>query len=189
MTDGKTERDVDFVHYGPSTGGQNYRRRQVDETFEAKRLGPCSGEEIVEWAGDASLVWLGAVPGESLGTKRLRVLTGTGESVFVREGDWVIPEKGGRGFYPCSHADFVDRFEVDPSVPVVVERPEPGERMMKWFEYEHLPEALACVSMRFFELAKYLVDEVPPGPERTVALRKLLESKDAAVRAKLHPGG
>ena len=26
------------------------------------------------------------------------------------------------------------------------------------------------------------------GEERTVALRKLLEGKDAAVRAKLHPG-
>jgi len=27
------------------------------------------------------------------------------------------------------------------------------------------------------------------GPERTVMFRKLLEAKDAAVRAKLHPGG
>lgn len=31
--------------------------------------------------------------------------------------------------------------------------------------------------------------EIPGGPERTVALRKLLESKDAAVRATLNPGG
>lgn len=28
-----------------------------------------------------------------------------------------------------------------------------------------------------------------PRPERTEALRKLLEAKDAAVRAKVHPGG
>ena len=33
------------------------------------------------------------------------------------------------------------------------------------------------------------IAEGDPSPERTVALRKLLEAKDAAVRAKLHPGG
>ena len=34
-------------------------------------------------------------------------------------------------------------------------------------------------------LAHGLVRELPRNPERTVALRKLLESKDAAVRAAL----
>jgi hypothetical protein len=34
-------------------------------------------------------------------------------------------------------------------------------------------------------LAHRIVEELPRNPERTVALRKLLESKDAAVRAKL----
>lgn len=41
----------------------------------------------------------------------------------------------------------------------------------------------------FGELALALVETLEPGPERTVALRKLLEAKDAAVRAKLEPGG
>jgi len=62
------------------------------------------------------------------------------------------------------------------------------DRMMKWFAYEHLPEYLQVVSKPFAELAKNLVDTVAGGPERTVALRKLLEAKDAAVRAALHPG-
>lgn len=63
------------------------------------------------------------------------------------------------------------------------------ERMMKWFSYEHLPAHLQSVSRRFHELADYIVADIEPGPERTVALRKLLEAKDAAVRAVVHPGG
>ncbi len=63
------------------------------------------------------------------------------------------------------------------------------ERMLKWFEYEHLPAALQEVSKPFGQLANTLCETVEGGPERTVALRKLLEAKDAAVRAKLNPGG
>lgn len=62
------------------------------------------------------------------------------------------------------------------------------ERMMKWFEFSHLPEHLQAVSKPFGELAAKIVETVDSGPERTVALRKLLEAKDAAVRAKLNPG-
>ena len=64
-----------------------------------------------------------------------------------------------------------------------------GERMMKWFAYEHLPESLQEISKPFGELASKILEAIEDGPERTVAFRKLLEAKDAAVRAKLHPGG
>lgn len=64
-----------------------------------------------------------------------------------------------------------------------------NDRMLKWFEYSHLPEHLQGVSRAFGELAQGIVATIEPGPERTVALRKLLEAKDAAVRAKLNPGG
>lgn len=63
------------------------------------------------------------------------------------------------------------------------------DRMMKWFRFEHLPDHLQAVSAGFFEVAYSMCAIVEPGPERTAALRKLLEAKDAAVRAKLHPGG
>lgn len=63
------------------------------------------------------------------------------------------------------------------------------DRMMKWFSYGHLPEHLQLASGPFFELATFITLQIESGPERTVALRKLLEAKDAAVRAKLHPGG
>lgn len=59
------------------------------------------------------------------------------------------------------------------------------EPIMQFFAYEHLPAHLQEVSKPFGELAKTIVEALPRNPERTVALRKLLESKDAAVRAKL----
>ena len=62
------------------------------------------------------------------------------------------------------------------------------ERMLKWFKWDHLPEHLQFTSRPFGELAYVIIGNIDPGPERTVALRKLLEAKDAAVRAKLHPG-
>lgn len=66
---------------------------------------------------------------------------------------------------------------------------EPGKRMLKWFQYNHLPENLQAVSKPFGELAQSIIQTVEGGPERTVALRKLLEAKDAAVRAVVSPGG
>lgn len=64
-----------------------------------------------------------------------------------------------------------------------------NDRMLKWFAYEHLPEHLQETSKAFFLLANNITTHIPEGPERTVSLRKLLEAKDAAVRAKLSPGG
>jgi hypothetical protein len=63
------------------------------------------------------------------------------------------------------------------------------ERMLKWFGYTHLPQPLKSVSQQFHMLALNVVEDIEPGPERTVSLRKLLEAKDAAVRAKVNPGG
>jgi len=70
------------------------------------------------------------------------------------------------------------------------------EHIIQFFAYEHLPPHLQAVSKPFCELAKCLVGfesampegtpvqfPLPRNPERTVALRKLLEAKDAAVRA------
>jgi hypothetical protein len=62
------------------------------------------------------------------------------------------------------------------------------ERMLKWFAFDHLPDHLKVVSQPFFVVAHRLCELCDPGPERTVALRKLLEAKDAAVRAKVNPG-
>lgn len=59
------------------------------------------------------------------------------------------------------------------------------EPILQFFDYKHLPSELQEVSRPFCELANIIVRDLPRNPERTVAMRKLLESKDAAVRAKL----
>lgn len=73
----------------------------------------------------------------------------------------------------------------------------PPEHILQFFRHDHLPPHLAAVSRPFAELAHAIVHgdncaeagtvtlggPVPRNPERTVALRKLLEAKDAAVRA------
>ena len=57
------------------------------------------------------------------------------------------------------------------------------DHILQYFHYSHLPERLQAASLPFCALARHVVDTVPRSPERTVALRKLLEAKDAAVRA------
>lgn len=57
--------------------------------------------------------------------------------------------------------------------------------IMRFFSYSHLPDHLQETSRRFAELADWIESTIPNGPEKTVALRKLLEGKDAAVRARL----
>jgi len=59
------------------------------------------------------------------------------------------------------------------------------EHILQFFAYAHLPQHLQNVSKPFGELAEGVVMALPRNPERTVALRKLLEAKDAAVRALL----
>lgn len=75
----------------------------------------------------------------------------------------------------------------------------PTEHILQFFAYAHLPAHLQLVSKPFCDLAHAIVmgDNVPESgtvtfgsalprnPERTAALRKLLEAKDAAVRALL----
>lgn len=62
------------------------------------------------------------------------------------------------------------------------------EPLQQFFAYEHLPPHLQGVSRLFGELADKLANSLPRNPERTVALRKLLEAKDCAVRAVLYKG-
>ena len=60
------------------------------------------------------------------------------------------------------------------------------EPMLQFFKYEHLKPELQIISKSFCELAEEVVNNLPRNPERTVALRKLLEAKDCAVRAYLY---
>lgn len=58
--------------------------------------------------------------------------------------------------------------------------------LIRHFDYEHLQGDLRRISSKFHALAHELAnDERLSGPELSVGLRKLLESKDCAVRAAL----
>lgn len=71
--------------------------------------------------------------------------------------------------------------------------------VLQFFEYKHLPGHLQMISKPFCELAHAMAKgdnnpesgtctfggPLPDNPEKTVALRKLLEAKDAAVRTLL----
>lgn len=61
-----------------------------------------------------------------------------------------------------------------------------AEPILQFFRYKHLPKPLQEVSLKFCALATSMVLQLPRSPERTVALRKLLEAKDAAVRASIY---
>lgn len=61
-------------------------------------------------------------------------------------------------------------------------------QVLRFFKFEHLQGHMRIVSAQFADLALTLVeDDELSGPELTVALRKLMEAKDCAVRAALPP--
>ena len=61
------------------------------------------------------------------------------------------------------------------------------EHVLQFFAFEHLPPHLAAISQPFHALANEVAG-MADNPETTVALRKLLEAKDAAVRAVIAKG-
>ncbi len=60
-----------------------------------------------------------------------------------------------------------------------------ADPMLQFFAFEHLPPFLREISAPFGQLAREMVATLPRNPERSAGLRKLLEAKDCAVRARL----
>lgn len=60
------------------------------------------------------------------------------------------------------------------------------EPILQFFDYGHLPLDLQDISRPFCQLALDMLMALPRNPERSTLFRKLLEAKDAAVRAKLY---
>lgn len=75
------------------------------------------------------------------------------------------------GIYPTLEGFTSEQLSVDP--------------ILRFFHFAHLPPTLRSASVKFYELAAHIIATTPRNAERTVALRKLLEAKDAAVRAML----
>lgn len=60
-----------------------------------------------------------------------------------------------------------------------------GHYIMQFFVCAHLPDNLREVALKFCLLAFDIDSTLSNNPEKTTALRKLLEAKDCAVRALL----
>jgi len=86
-------------------------------------------------------------------------------------------------YFPTSDPGVVLWRDVTPTTPGA--SVDPTGQMMKYFSFEHLPVHLQAASKVFATAAEQVVELIPPGPERTVCLRKLLEAKDCGVRASL----
>jgi hypothetical protein len=70
----------------------------------------------------------------------------------------------------------------------MIRHPKAGQesQLLRYFDYRHLPAGpLREVAGSFSGQAEYLDAVLPAGSEKTTALRKILEAKDAAVRAAL----
>jgi len=97
--------------------------------------------------------------------------------------DMLITDVKGE-IYPCKRDIFDATYEpVDLPAPGSAPSP-PIAHVLQFFAYAHLPERLQAISKPFAELANQVVGQ-SSNQETTIALRKLLEAKDAAVRAVL----
>jgi len=59
------------------------------------------------------------------------------------------------------------------------------EHLIRFFDSSHLPPNLQKVVKPFGDLAASLCEDLQRSPERSAALRKLIEAKDCAVRARI----
>jgi len=81
------------------------------------------------------------------------------------------------------HAGYFEFVSVDSNKVRFIET----DPVFQYFKFAHLPEKLQAVSRRFYELAEWMIFNLPRNPERTFALRELMLSKDAAVRTAITP--
>lgn len=108
----------------------------------------------------------------------------TGTVLHVEVGD------SGEGLYEVEvntaglpHLGF-RQADLAPTEPPKMKDSHIAHQIMEEFEYAHLrPGPMQDTSKEFHDLADKMDRFLPGGPEKTVALRKLLEGKDAAVRS------
>lgn len=89
------------------------------------------------------------------------------------------------GYEPSPSGEaFVPAYGVPTDAELVARLDASDDWLAQFFQFTHLRGDLAEVSREFARLGLTVL-ELPRNPERTVALRKLLEAKDCAVRCRL----
>ena len=69
---------------------------------------------------------------------------------------------------------------------VLAQHAKPTQDVVRFLDSSHLRGDLQPYVQKFEKLASEILSEVPGSAELTNAMRKLVEAKDAAVRAKIH---
>lgn len=77
----------------------------------------------------------------------------------------------------------------DGKVCSITDRHPATQQIEYWLEPNpNLPVTQQAIASHLHGCAVFLLSQIDDGPELTVALRKLLEAKDAAVRASMETG-
>ena len=113
-------------------------------------------------------------------------------SISGRQHQFMVPDTCEHGYDPascpvssgCEHAAHKPTPVPTPMTGFTAEQIA-ADPILKFFEYDHLPMRLQESSKPFRDVAYHLIMIAPRNAERSVALRKLLEAKDAAVRARI----
>lgn len=90
----------------------------------------------------------------------------------ARSAGRMFVDDDGFGYVHLADPPKADRETLHPSV----------AHVLQFFTYEHLPPHLGAVSKIFADVAERIAT-LPINAETTVAMRKILEAKDAAVRS------
>jgi hypothetical protein len=77
--------------------------------------------------------------------------------------------------------------DIHPAPPAFTEAEVLVDPILQFFNYAHLTARLDAICAPFCGLAICLITTLPHSAERSMALRKLLEAKDCAVRAMVQP--
>lgn len=127
------------------------------------------------------------------GWRDVNVITHSmGSQLYAEHGGQVIELEFPDGHSECLNMEVAESIAravsplAAPRAPVDGQQSMPVDRMLQFFAYQHLRPDLQAISKPMHDMAVWIINYLPANPERAVALRKLLESKDCAVRAQLY---
>jgi hypothetical protein len=69
---------------------------------------------------------------------------------------------------------------------ILQQHAQPVRDKVRFLDATHLKPELQFIVEMYEDLAANVLHQVPSSPELTLAMQKLVEAKDQAVRAKLH---
>lgn len=180
VEEGGEREDIEL--FGQVVAGTRYYFSVDNTTHQVVKLTPLSSIEIIPW--NSWKRYLEARPDSvhRISTMDYRVefeqTIAELRSFQLEENNMDSNDYGDEelGYEEQAEAEGFEPMDTDESS---TERPV----IMDYFQYRHLPTGLQRVSEPFCNLAEATLENLPNVEERQVALRKLLEAKDAAVRA------